>query len=494
MSGITIERDITPPIVTPLTTIWRYTRPELLYLAWATMEIALLTPILLSLMPWAHFWPPLQFALWLLLLMLLPFNLARVLTFLRIPLRKQQNIFFITFWIIVTITIRTLAHNPTGLFDLAWLTEIYINLTTTKNPLIIRDISLFFLIVLIWWRGITLSHRHVDIDKIGLHVRVSALLITPFAAWLSNLSLPFNPAPFFIAFFVGALMAIAITRAEEIEKYRSGENYPMTPRWLAIILGTSLAIGFVAWIIAALISGQSIPVIVLWLAPLWKAITFAATIILSTAVYVALPFLRLLERAILFFRNLPVNLPEPIEQAPSAPDDPQAELIEGINAVYNAIFEWIIPIVIIILFLITVLWLLVALSRYFGWRKLGSSEEVKVANPGRDDTAQPFTPMQNLLDRLGLMRRWHAASIRRLYRQMTRAATANGYPRGQTQTPYEYLKTLNQAWPTGQAQIQLITRAYVRVRYGEVPETPAELEEIRTAWHTLEQMTPPEQA
>lgn len=486
-----IKRDIPTSIEMPLAKLWNYTRPELLYLSWAVMEIALITPVVMALMPWAHFWPPFQFAGWLLLLMLLPFNLARVLTLARIPLRKQQNIFLITFWVIIVITIRTLLHETDGIFDLSWISDIYVNATTTKNPFLVRDVSLFFLIALIWWRGVALSNRRVNIDGLGLHVRVSALIITPFAVWLSTLRLGFNSGPFFILFFMGALMAIAITRAEDIEKERTGKNYPMTPRWLAVILGTSVVIGTVAWIAAAVISGEGLPAVFLWLAPLWKAISFSVTVIFSTFIYVLLPLLKVVESIVLFFRNLPINLPQPDEAPPTSTNN-DAELIEGINSVFNYIAAWAIPIVIILFFIITVFWVLIALTRYFSLRDLGESGEELLENIGQGNDGPTFTPMQKLLDRFGLMRRWHAASIRRLYRQMVRAATANGFPRDHTETPYEYLTTLNQAWPEGQDEVQLITHAFVRVRYGEVPETRAELEAIRTAWHTLERMPPPE--
>ncbi len=48
--------------------VWGVAKQELLYLCWALMEIALLTPIALIFMGWARFWPPGQVALWLLLL------------------------------------------------------------------------------------------------------------------------------------------------------------------------------------------------------------------------------------------------------------------------------------------------------------------------------------------------------------------------------------------------------------------------------------------
>jgi hypothetical protein len=44
---------------------------------------------------------------------------------------------------------------------------------------------------------------------------------------------------------------------------------------------------------------------------------------------------------------------------------------------------------------------------------------------------------------------------------------------------------LRQAFPGGEVQVELITEAYVAVHYGDVPETGAELQEIRACWGRL---------
>jgi hypothetical protein len=77
---------------------------------------------------------------------------------------------------------------------------------------------------------------------------------------------------------------------------------------------------------------------------------------------------------------------------------------------------------------------------------------------------------------------------------MCRAAAAHGYPRASAETPYEYLNTLALAWPDGQEESRLITEAFVRVRYGEVPETHDELAELEAAWRKLEQLKPADMA
>jgi hypothetical protein len=71
-----------------------------------------------------------------------------------------------------------------------------------------------------------------------------------------------------------------------------------------------------------------------------------------------------------------------------------------------------------------------------------------------------------------------ALTVRRAYAQMVRLAARQGFPRGVSQTPYEYRVTLAQAFPGGQAAIDTLTEAYVRVHYGEVPEGSEALQTV----------------
>src|SRR5690606_28765907 len=100
---------------------------------------------------------------------------------------------------------------------------------------------------------------------------------------------------------------------------------------------------------------------------------------------------------------------------------------------------------------------------------------------------------RRLGQRLRFWQQWRAAaSIRRLYQEMSALAASYGFPRAGAQTPYEYRQTLAELWPQGQAESDLITQAYVRVRYGELPESAEELQALQRAWEHLRRQPPPE--
>jgi hypothetical protein len=100
--------------------------------------------------------------------------------------------------------------------------------------------------------------------------------------------------------------------------------------------------------------------------------------------------------------------------------------------------------------------------------------------------------LQRLSELAGLARQFGpgarfltAVSIRRIYLNMLRMSTDAGYPRSTAQTPYEYLATLRQAFPSSEAEAGIITEAYVNAHYGQVPDSQEELQRIRDCWEHI---------
>jgi hypothetical protein len=75
-----------------------------------------------------------------------------------------------------------------------------------------------------------------------------------------------------------------------------------------------------------------------------------------------------------------------------------------------------------------------------------------------------------------------AARIRIIYVRLLRLGTRLGEPRGPAVTPIEYLDYLEKLFPASKDELELITNAYLRVRYGELPETRSQVEEVESAW------------
>ena len=195
-----------------------------------------------------------------------------------------------------------------------------------------------------------------------------------------------------------------------------------------------------------------------------------------------------------------MNWPPPA-QPPAASDDAGAvaeqfdNLIRWLTQPETALSFVINRIILLVFLLAVVVLVLFLLERYFSRRRLAARDgEVMGHGKRMEEDLVAEGVGQRLLRRFGLLRRLRAASVRRLYNQMSRAAAAHGYARGAAETPYEYLPTLAEAWPNGRDETHMITEAYVRVRYGEVPENNQELLVLRDAWSRLEKQKPTEVA
>ncbi len=71
-----------------------------------------------------------------------------------------------------------------------------------------------------------------------------------------------------------------------------------------------------------------------------------------------------------------------------------------------------------------------------------------------------------------------ATAVRRVYADMLRWGAESGFPRGSSQTPFEYQQTLCMALPVHRTDVTLITASYVRVKYGALSPTEGELHEL----------------
>ncbi len=80
-----------------------------------------------------------------------------------------------------------------------------------------------------------------------------------------------------------------------------------------------------------------------------------------------------------------------------------------------------------------------------------------------------------------------ALFVRRVYARLLALAAEQGRSRHPSETPLEFEGILADLFPSCPAEIDLITRSYVQVRYGLLPETEEKLEEVRTAWRRLQE-------
>lgn len=480
--------------------VWGIVKVEMLYLCWALMEVALFTPVVLFFTRWARFWPSGQFTLWILLLMLLPFSLVRFLSALLVERKYQRRVVLVVLLLTLFVAWRILLFSSRSFLDFSWLVDLFGDTSASGSLLWVRVLTLFVLILFMWWRGLSLVQFQPDISRVGLRLRAGILLFIPFALLPQARDSAWGIMPFVLLYFVAGLMAVALIRAEQVERERSGFAASLSPAWVGAIFITCLLIILAAGLIAIIVSGDMLPLIVQWFSPLRNALMAGTAVALSTAIFLASPLFILLQFLLIwlanFFSAIFSNFSEGLGlELPGSLDDfsflwPAAEetaetsgLSIPLEATRALTMLFMLAMVVFVAFFLTRRFRQPAAAPRGGAR-ISAVEQGELSGEG-------IGP--RLLQRLGLLRRWRtAASIRQIYRQMCAAASGAGYARGSSETPYEYLRTLEQVWSDNRSDSLLITEAYVRVRYGEIPETKEELAAIRLAWRRLEETNPEE--
>lgn len=490
------EPSATGGLIASSPTLWGYVRHEVLFLSYSLMEISLLTPVFLVILGWARYWPASLVALWLLLVMLLPLNLIRLMGLWRLELGQQRQVLIGGLIITILLGWRILLYNAGSLLDFGWLRLFADSFGEGGNLLWTRDLSLFIVTAFMWWRGIRLAVRRPDISNVGLRLRLGGLILMPLVIWFGIGLLDSSIVGFVLLFFLAALTAVSLVRAENIEQERSGTSATLSFRWFLVVFGAALAVVLAGGLMGTFISGDSIFSVMAALTPLWRSLQFGATVAGHVLLKVANPALDLFGQLVEILSAVLASMMSLVSeglaqsgllQGPAEPLLIPTPTPDGVSAALDS------RAITGIIMLAVVGLIALGLARAFRQATFAVREGTSSRSIEQRDEEPGLG--RRVLERLGVLRQWRAAaSVRRIYRLMSRAAAAAGYPRLDAETPYEYLPTLAKLWPDHAADARLITEAYVRVRYGEAPETAEELEALRAAWRRLESAKPKRRA
>lgn len=485
----------------PLTAIWHYTRPEILQICRLLSEIALIIPLIYRFNPWAQLWSPLLLTTWLLIIMLIPSNLSRVLALYDVRRHRQPFIMLGAGLLLSLLSLRLILYQQFSLLDFSWLNEFGSHLIATQHPATDRDFGVLLFSALVWWRGVSLIGRRTDIQDISLRFRIMTMAVAPAVIFLTTQQIIPDITPFILLYLLTSLLTIAITRAEQVEIGATDASFPITFNWLSRITLASGAVVLAAGLTTALLTGDSLGTSLGFLAPLWLALQAMFRVASTVFIYLLGPLFFLanwLMTIVFTFLQGLFDIPTPPPAAtPDAPADNPPPLFDvpvQSNPLTEAIFGWLgaNQQIIIAVIVFTFLAIMILIAYRVQVQVLANRLVGNVTRPGNTHTPRdPNQPRPSLRDRLANWQRQRtAATIRRIYQDMSWAAAKNHYPRDTAQTPHEYTHTLNQAWPDNPNQIEKITQAYIQVRYGEIPETRQEFNDIKQAWETLKKTTP----
>ena len=358
----------------------------------------------------------------------------------------------------------------------AWLigmliaSVVIVNLVAHLDPL---SLSVLFIefggVLIVWWRGMALGVTPLGPDAARLRLQMGLLLFILF-----TLATAFNASAnllgFIIPFLVGALFAMPLSHIERVEQSERGRIVKMDGRWwrsLFVGVGTPL---FISVILAMLVSGDVLAegmrlVVFVLLIPI-LAIAFVAGYVLSWILSLLFNKMQRPQEALQSMNDVLGQFKQPDPNAPPVLYIPPE-------------VRFVIGVIVLLGIIAVIIWFT---SRARREEAINRAKTDDLQDLQDEEIPSPAAFVGEVLKSLSL-RRWLAAvTIRRIYARMSHEAGKRGFERLPAQTPFDYLPSLYSAFPDAQAELGVITNAYVAAHYGEVPDTDEALAKIRAAW------------
>ena len=472
---------------------WR----ELALLMLVGMEISWVVPWFRSLTPASHAVSPWQGALILAGIMFFSLSMVRGMDFLRLRSSVRQWVTLGLLLVSVFVGLRTLLYSDEPILLSDMLSRPLRNMADVR--VLIPDEFVIMLAVLIgWWRGISLAQERIGPTVVREHFVVGIIMFVMFGL-VNTLVTGETPGYFVFSFLFFSTLAMSFARFSVLGQLKGGRSADFNRRWfIGVFLASSATVGI------ALLSAEVIARFLHWIAYLIMGIMG----LIALLVWLLLtPILALLIN--LINKNssgspLFKQLSEQIDRFQTM----MRELMErlstfvGISGLGETISRWTPGIKLILLGSILALviagiliWMAMQIWKERKRRRISEEQEVifdrnelwqLIKTILRNQWNSLANNVSNAADLRKRARLRAAARIRQVYGDLMDLSEELGSPRNEAQTPLEYLPDLARCFPLFTDQVFLITQGYLRVRYGELPETHQEVSDVEEAWKQVQ--------
>lgn len=336
--------------------------------------------------------------------------------------------------------------------------------------------ALVFMLIL--WRGVSLANEATAFLRSIHSFQLGAFLFILYGfslAWTSSFS---TVIPFLLFVFF-SLIGITFARMGDITTLRGGRIPVLNRGWVLGILLTALAV-----ILLSSLAGFFASTYLSGIAS--KIVLFAFTVLGVVVLIIAAPVI------ILFLLMLPWLNEQVKRFVQNAVQTGSLEIYRSITELQNIQPEGAVR---SLNFAITIALALVMTGLIvFVLIRLRASRK-RIASQAEDDAESlektlkklrrggaVFSPIHPLAR---LQQMMAAARIRQIYIQLLALCARLNLPRPHAATPREFLLSMNELFPRFQTELGLITDAYQRIRYGQLPEQEAEVSVVIEAWRAI---------
>jgi hypothetical protein len=414
---------------------------------------------------------------------------VRLLDYLGFELPAQQRIMLVLGFVVALTFVRLRWYGDYGFFNLGWIGALVQSIFSIMSD-IRGDVASLAILVVLWWRAISIGSREITHHGVAFSFRLGVILLMANGVVAAFVKGPLSLTLLAFVYFFFALLAVGLSRIDELEQQPEAAVSPFGGFWLSTAVGGTLAVLALAAIVTVLFSPTNAGAAVRFLSPVFNGLEWVLLGLLTILAAIFGPPLEALFKWLLQF--IKPLIQRVIEQPTIAVPTPMpVEPREGGTPIILTILN--VVVVLAVIALVTFL-LFMVVDRYKKRsRRTGRVSEYRIDR----DEGSALDAIKNALktgvDRLselvdmarqfGAGRKLRAAiSIRWIYANLLRVAADAGYARTPSQTPWEFLPTLCRAFVGDDEDLRVITEAYVKTHYGEVPTSEADLDAIRQAW------------
>ena len=396
-----------------------------------------------------------------------------------------------------------------GLFDLGWL--------GFARESLVGGIPTGLQITLLggaylWWRGFRIAQEGLDREqvlssfKVGLIAIVLGLLVWETALRSGEEFGATRTQAIAIAsvFFLSGVSALALShimRARADLARHEGLQQSFITQWAVVLLGVAVGMLLVGWILAGLLSLD------VW-QPLLNVLSLAANLMGLLVYIILLPIAFLAAGLVFVVQWIVSQFGGGTVPSLELPDFSALRRVpeEGDPATGAAVWVSIVKWTVLVLVLSALVYLLarLVLRRRSGFTVGESVPEVN------ESVGTWSNAIRDILTGLIMFALWFRSKgtalrrkvpllrpaspvpsyqgdmeIRQLYSSLLYEARQAGFPKEESQTPYDYLPELEQRLVEDREALQTITKDYVESRYGERPIASAELSMLNRLWRTV---------
>lgn len=361
---------------------------------------------------------------------------------------------------------------------------------SAAGRLVPPEIWILVATLLLIWRGFSLAQSWGGRDTVfnsllwgigfyAVYGVSSALTYQTEALWL------------LYVFISAALLAMVTARVSTLVRMRGGTQSPFDRRWVSSILSAGAVVTGAAALVSGIISRQ-----IEQLNGLFRWIVYG---IVSLLVLPIAYLLKLGEPAIEAVQSI-IATPTPAPQIPEWEQGLETaigpEVLNELPESGGDLGGFFQAILIGGAFLVLMVLLLRLASSWQSRRESGLVDERQSLLAGTSlwdaflnalrsrifRTADEMTLAAKLRRKERLRA---AARIRRIYADFMDLCSELGQPRPESVTPLEFIPAAMEVFPSLDDDLEEITTSYMRVRYGELPETNQEVTLVETAWKKI---------